>query len=443
MGRRMSGSAIDAMTLPSSSSTIAWTTLSGWSTTSMRSYGRPYSQCVSTTSYALFTSVAESIVTFGPIRQVGWRSASSAVIEPNVPSARSRNGPPDAVIATRFTRAMSTPLRHCQRAQCSLSTGRSRFPAPPLAARTRWPPTTRTSLFARATSLPAASAARVGRRPAIPGVATSTRSTSSAVASATRSSPPVATRFTPSFVASARTAVVRVRAASAVTIRRSGCAAMTSRACWPIEPVAPRIAARVGPFTRPSSQTRRHGQGGDERRDREQRIDAARHAAVPRQERPRILHLRAPLHPALEEGAGERCRSERDHGDRGLGTAETEERRDAEDRERRGAESAERALPRLARADPRRDLPPAPERADHVRADLGGPRRADREQEPHRESGRRAVRGAPIAELAQEREGGDSDHEHDQLGEGRIAGAAEGPELGERDGRGGREEDEE
>src|SRR5438067_4270559 len=151
----------------------------------------------------------------------------------------------------------------------------------------------------------------------MPGVATSTRSTSSAVASATRSSSPVATRFTPSRCASARTAVLRERAARAVTTSRSGCAAMTSRACCPIEPVAPRIATRVGPFIAryPSSHpTEQQDGGGHDRGGRDERIDTVQQAAVTGQQRSRILDPGAPLHPAFEQIAGECDRSDEHRG---------------------------------------------------------------------------------------------------------------------------------
>jgi len=41
--------------------------------------------------------VAESIVIFAPIDQLGCFSASSIVIEPNVSFGRLRKGPPEAV----------------------------------------------------------------------------------------------------------------------------------------------------------------------------------------------------------------------------------------------------------------------------------------------------------------------------------------------------------
>ena len=54
-------------------------------------------------SRPLFIIVAESIVIFGPIFQVGCARASSTVIASKVERSRSRNGPPDAVRTSRAT----------------------------------------------------------------------------------------------------------------------------------------------------------------------------------------------------------------------------------------------------------------------------------------------------------------------------------------------------
>ena len=65
---------------PSTNSTKEWISDCGWMTTSIRSPGRPKRKCASMTSRPLFIIVAESIVIFGPIFQVGCASASSTVI---------------------------------------------------------------------------------------------------------------------------------------------------------------------------------------------------------------------------------------------------------------------------------------------------------------------------------------------------------------------------
>ena len=63
----MSGGEAWAIVEPSVNSTIEWITDWGWTTTSMRSYGTPKSRCASMISSPLFTSVAELVVTSGPM----------------------------------------------------------------------------------------------------------------------------------------------------------------------------------------------------------------------------------------------------------------------------------------------------------------------------------------------------------------------------------------
>ena len=73
----MSGVPSWAFREPSTKRTAEWTTLCGWMTTSIASSSTSYSQRASTTSRPLFARVAESIVIFAPIDQVGWRRACS------------------------------------------------------------------------------------------------------------------------------------------------------------------------------------------------------------------------------------------------------------------------------------------------------------------------------------------------------------------------------
>ena len=61
-------------------------------------------------SSPLFIIVAESMVTFGPMVQVGWRRASSTVMVSNVCGSRSRKGPPLAVSTSARTEAALSPL---------------------------------------------------------------------------------------------------------------------------------------------------------------------------------------------------------------------------------------------------------------------------------------------------------------------------------------------
>src|SRR2546430_17426453 len=92
-----------ASTDPSANSTIECTMLCGWITTSTCAIPTPNNQCASIISSPLLNSVAESIVIFGPMFQVGCFSACSTVISENWSAGVSRNGPPDAVRMMRRT----------------------------------------------------------------------------------------------------------------------------------------------------------------------------------------------------------------------------------------------------------------------------------------------------------------------------------------------------
>ena len=82
-------------------------------------------------SSPLFISVAESMVIFAPIFQVGCLSASSTVMLANFSGGHSRNGPPEAVSKIRWTSPRLWPTRHWKTALCSESTGSSATPARP------------------------------------------------------------------------------------------------------------------------------------------------------------------------------------------------------------------------------------------------------------------------------------------------------------------------
>src|SRR5438270_4883475 len=92
-----------ASTDPSANSTIEWTMLCGWITTSTCAIPTPNNQWASIISSPLLNKVAESIVIFGPMFQVGCFKACSTVIESNCSRGVSRNGPPDAVRIIRRT----------------------------------------------------------------------------------------------------------------------------------------------------------------------------------------------------------------------------------------------------------------------------------------------------------------------------------------------------
>src|SRR5579885_625682 len=259
----MSGIAISAITDPSIISTIEWITLCGWITTEISRGSSPNNHRASITSRPLFIRVAESIVILLPIRQVGWLSACSTVIDSNSSLGSSRKGPPDAVKIIRLSPARARPSRHWKIALCSLSTGSSRTPRSRTARVTSSPAITSTSLLAKAISLPAWIAARVGRRPRAPTSADITSCAWGWVATAqapsmlwTISTLTLLSRFRSSAARSPSatetssgrnrstwaTSKSRLRpAAIAATRKRSGKRLTTSRVVTPTEPVEPSI----------------------------------------------------------------------------------------------------------------------------------------------------------------------------------------------------------
>ena len=137
--------------------------LSRWTTTSIRSSGSSKSQEASMTSRPLFIMVAESMVIFAPMSQLGWRKACSRVTVSSSSRLLPKNGPPDAV-RINFSRASRPghPCKHWKIAECSLSTGRIFTPCCRASSITMAPPATRVSLLARARVFPARMAAKVG-----------------------------------------------------------------------------------------------------------------------------------------------------------------------------------------------------------------------------------------------------------------------------------------
>src|SRR5207244_13268955 len=77
--------------------------LCGWITTSTCAIPTPNNQCASIISSPLLNSVAESIVIFCPMFQVGCFRACCTVIFENSLAGISRNGPPLAVRMIRRT----------------------------------------------------------------------------------------------------------------------------------------------------------------------------------------------------------------------------------------------------------------------------------------------------------------------------------------------------
>src|SRR4051794_18152519 len=218
-------------------------------------------------SRPLFISVAESIVIFPPMAQVGWLSASCTVTPSRSAADRPRNGPPEAVITRRSTvpARPSLSMSWCS-AECSESTGITRAPVASASCMTSSPPTTSDSLLASARSIPSPSVATVGPRPALPTSPLRTRSASDSTTRRTRPSAPANT--SPSVQASAARAAASASAsAMRLTPRRRACSTSAShersadsptsskspgvsssrsRAWVPMDPVEPRTSRRRG-----------------------------------------------------------------------------------------------------------------------------------------------------------------------------------------------------
>src|SRR4029079_18157259 len=91
----------------------------GWITTSTRFISTPKSQCASIISSPLLNRVAESIVIFGPMFQVGCWSDCSGVIASQSLRGDSRNGPPEALRRIRRTSETSNAQRPTPNAELS------------------------------------------------------------------------------------------------------------------------------------------------------------------------------------------------------------------------------------------------------------------------------------------------------------------------------------
>ena len=151
------------------------------------SYSAPNRWCASIISKPLLSMVALSTVIFAPIFHVGWASAIAGVTPLSCSGVKFLNGPPLAVIISLLKGARRSNPRHCHIAECSLSTGRMSAPVRDARGITISPPQTSVSLFARASVLPARSAASEYLSPAKPLAATST--TLASPNSAARSAP--------------------------------------------------------------------------------------------------------------------------------------------------------------------------------------------------------------------------------------------------------------
>ena len=119
-------------------------------------------------------------------------------------SKRSRNGPPLAVKTSFATSLFFSPIKHCQSAECSESTG-SNWSGLAIDI-TKSPPATSDSLLAKATRFPTLSAASVGASPIEPVIALRTMSQVIAAISVDASGPSItvacgsAERITSAFI---------------------------------------------------------------------------------------------------------------------------------------------------------------------------------------------------------------------------------------------------
>ena len=153
--------------LPSSNCTMLWIILCGWITTCICSGCRLKSHLASIISSPLFMSVAESMVIFAPMAQLGCCSyawsrftfTKSWVFTQEGPAAGSKN---------YFSILLRpSPTRHWNMAECSLSRNNGvRFST--AFCITKSPATTKVSLLAKPTGLPFSTALKVGFKPAKP-----------------------------------------------------------------------------------------------------------------------------------------------------------------------------------------------------------------------------------------------------------------------------------
>ena len=126
------------------------------------SYGTSNSRCASITSRPLLTSVAELIVTTGPMSQVGWASACSAVTS----ASSSRRAAAERAAAggeDQPAHLVGPAAAQALGERRVLGVDRDDLAGRCAAARTSGPPATSDSLLASARVRPASSAASVGR----------------------------------------------------------------------------------------------------------------------------------------------------------------------------------------------------------------------------------------------------------------------------------------
>ena len=153
---------------------------SGWTITSICSGGRSNSQRASITSRALFISVAESTVIFGPIRQVGCAGRRSAVTSSRSAGGLAAERPAAGRRARRGATSLAggPPRIAWKMALCSLSTGRSVAPRSARQLHDQRPGDDERFLVRQGDRLAGLKAAQVPSRPAAPTIAETTTSVS-------------------------------------------------------------------------------------------------------------------------------------------------------------------------------------------------------------------------------------------------------------------------
>mmetsp|Transcript_94 Transcript_94/g.253 ORF Transcript_94/g.253 Transcript_94/m.253 type:complete len:209 (+) Transcript_94:597-1223(+) len=142
------------------------------------------------TSSPLFMSVAESVVIFGPMDQLGCLRASATVTFLSWSTSQSLKAPPEAVRMIRRMPSSGSPWMHWKIAECSESAGRILTPFFSASGKTYGPPAISVSLLARQMSFLASMAATVGFSPAHPTIPVTHASVSWYLATSTMPSSP-------------------------------------------------------------------------------------------------------------------------------------------------------------------------------------------------------------------------------------------------------------
>ena len=324
------------------------------------------------TSRPLFASVAESIVIFAPIVQVGWRRACSGVTAASVGGRveeRSARGGEDqrrdaghrladeALPDRRVLRVdRAEPGERARERVGRASRPRPRRRAPRASGITRWPPATSVSLLAVATTLPAARAASDGPeaddaagrrrrrdrrrrgRELVEGIGAADASVPGG-----RSSAAVVREGDrrPAAAGAPARRARRLRPAASATTRSVRDARRARRP--PGGPIEPGRAeqrdppSRAAPAQRKAATTYRV----DDRRREQERVDAVEDPAVARDQRAGVLGAGGPLEHRLGEVAGlggeadQRAEDERAERRSGRGPQHRRRRRPSRRRSRR------------------------------------------------------------------------------------------------------------